>query len=83
MLLPSNRRGTVWLRESAWNFAAMSVHLSVPEQYSALLKKYDTWMFDCDGVLWNGSSLIPGAVQVLAMLRAKSVSGAFNKSYLT
>jgi 4-nitrophenyl phosphatase len=29
-----------------------------PERYQELLDKYDTWMFDCDGVLWLGDRLI-------------------------
>ena len=27
-------------------------------------------IFDCDGVLWEGTRLIPGAVDVLAYLRS-------------
>jgi len=36
-----------------------------------LLDKYDTWMFDCDGVLWHGDRLIDGAVDVLDLLRSR------------
>ncbi|KAG6820071.1 hypothetical protein H0H93_005599 [Arthromyces matolae] len=50
----------------------MSVRLSSPEDYSSLLDKYDTWMFDCDGVLWHGDRLINGAVDVLDLLRRKN-----------
>ncbi|KAI6160771.1 HAD-like domain-containing protein [Pisolithus thermaeus] len=49
----------------------MAVRLSDTEHYEALLDKYDTWMFDCDGVLWHGDRLIEGAVQVLDMLRKR------------
>ncbi|KAF8064922.1 HAD-like domain-containing protein [Lyophyllum atratum] len=49
----------------------MSTRLSTAQQYAALLDKYDTWMFDCDGVLWHGDRLIDGAVDVLEMLRRK------------
>ena len=49
-------------------------HLRTPEQYASLLSLYDTWFFDCDGVLWNGDELIDGAVQVLKMLRQQSKS---------
>ena len=31
----------------------------------------DTFLFDCDGVLWSGSSLIPGALDTLQMLHDK------------
>jgi 4-nitrophenyl phosphatase len=52
----------------------MSVRLDAknPERYQELLDKYDTWMFDCDGVLWNGDRLIDGAVEVLQLLRSQS-----------
>ncbi|KAJ6625088.1 HAD-like domain-containing protein [Mycena sp. CBHHK59/15] len=49
----------------------MSVRLSSSSEYEALLDKYDTWMFDCDGVLWHGDRLIDGAVDVLEILRAR------------
>lgn len=49
-------------------------HLRTPEEYASLLSLYDTWLFDCDGVLWNGDELIDGAVQVLEMLRRQSKS---------
>lgn len=52
----------------------MATHLQkeTPEVYQALLDKYETWMFDCDGVIWNGDRLVPGVVEVLKMLREKS-----------
>jgi hypothetical protein len=31
--------------------------------------KFDTWVFDCDGVLWTGKTAIPGAVSALDALR--------------
>ena len=50
----------------------MSVRLSSLQDYATLLDKYDTWMFDCDGVLWHGDRLIDGVVEVLELLRRKS-----------
>lgn len=50
----------------------MSIRLSTPEDYEGLLDKYDTWMFDCDGVLWSGDHSIDGAIQVLDILRSRS-----------
>ncbi|KAH9164964.1 2-phosphoglycolate phosphatase [Lactarius sanguifluus] len=52
----------------------MSVRLDSnnPELYRELIDKYDTWMLDCDGVLWHGDRLIDGAVQVLEILRSHS-----------
>jgi 4-nitrophenyl phosphatase len=54
----------------------MSIRLSSLQDYSALLDKYDTWMFDCDGVLWHGDRIIDGVVEVLEMLRSHSKSAA-------
>jgi 4-nitrophenyl phosphatase len=45
--------------------------LSAAGEYAELLDKYDTWLFDCDGVLWHGDALVPGATDVLALLRAR------------
>lgn len=42
------------------------------EEYSRLLQDYDTWLFDCDGVLWHGDNLVEGAVEVLSYLRSQS-----------
>lgn len=75
----------------------MSTRLSTPSDYESLLDKYDTWMFDCDGVLWSGDHSIDGAIQVLDILRNRSefaivtcvgaaldvyVAGKRRKSYL-
>jgi hypothetical protein len=43
----------------------------VPDDYSSLLDKYDTFLFDCDGVLWNGDIIVDGVKDVLSMLRSK------------
>ena len=50
----------------------MAARLSVKQDYESLLDKYDTWLFDCDGVLWEGTRLIPGVVEVLSYLRKHS-----------
>jgi 4-nitrophenyl phosphatase len=50
----------------------MSAHLKAVGDYAALLEQYDTWMFDCDGVLWSGDFVIDGAVEVLQVLRKYS-----------
>jgi len=44
--------------------------LSNEAEYKTLIDKYDTFMFDCDGVLWHGDRLVPGIRQVLALLRS-------------
>ncbi|KAI0316878.1 2-phosphoglycolate phosphatase [Amylostereum chailletii] len=52
----------------------MSIRLDPrnPNQYLDLVDKYDTWLFDCDGVLWQGDSLIDGTIEVLDILRKRS-----------
>jgi hypothetical protein len=49
----------------------MSRRLSSSVDYEALLDDYDTWLFDCDGVLWRGDQVIDGVVQVLNILRQR------------
>ena len=46
-------------------------------QYERLLSRYDTWLFDCDGVLWNGDKLVNGSKEVLEMLRGRSARAIF------
>ncbi|KAK7683582.1 hypothetical protein QCA50_013420 [Cerrena zonata] len=55
----------------------MAARLSVKQDYESLLDKYDTWLFDCDGVLWEGDRLIDGAIEVLQLLREKKKSVLF------
>jgi 4-nitrophenyl phosphatase len=49
------------------------------DQYEALLDKYDTWLFDCDGVLWNGDQPVDGAKDVLDMLRRQSTTAILSR----
>jgi len=53
--------------------AATTATLPVPEKLRGadkLLAKTDCFIFDCDGVIWKGDSLIPGVPAVLDKLRA-------------
>jgi 4-nitrophenyl phosphatase len=50
----------------------MAARLSTPTDYGALLRGYDTWLFDCDGVLWRGDHLLDGVIEVLHLLRKLS-----------
>lgn len=50
----------------------MARRLHTVAEYEDLLDKYDTWLFDCDGVLWEGERLITGIVDVLQYLRKHS-----------
>ncbi|OJT05892.1 4-nitrophenylphosphatase [Trametes pubescens] len=55
----------------------MTSRLSSREHYADLLDKYDTWLFDCDGVLWSGDKTIDGAIEVLQLLRHHKKSVLF------
>ncbi|EPQ30730.1 uncharacterized protein PFL1_01631 [Pseudozyma flocculosa PF-1] len=46
-------------------------YLQSVEAYEKLMNDYDTFLFDCDGVLWSGDETIPGAVSVLEKLRKR------------
>ncbi|THU89915.1 2-phosphoglycolate phosphatase [Dendrothele bispora CBS 962.96] len=41
------------------------------EDYRKIVDDYDTWLFDCDGVIWRGGTPIEGAADVLRFLRSK------------
>ena len=45
-----------------------------PHEYGALVDKYDTWLFDCDGVIWRGDHIIDGVIDALEILRERSTS---------
>lgn len=51
--------------------------LSTAQDYEALLDNYDTWLFDCDGVLWQGDTLVEGITDVLHLLRTRKKSVLF------
>ncbi|KAF8177656.1 HAD-like domain-containing protein, partial [Pholiota molesta] len=55
----------------------MSSRLASPEDYAKLLDSYDTWLFDCDGVLWRGDHIIDGVVEVLDILRRRNKKVVF------
>lgn len=69
----------------------MAARLTLKEDYENLLDKYDTWLFDCDGVLWGGDTLIEGVVEVLQFLRSHKKAVLFvtnnatksRKNYIT
>lgn len=58
----------------------MATHLSSKDDYESLLDKYDTWMFDCDGVLWHEDRPIDGAVEVLDILRKRGKHTCYSPS---
>ncbi|GFZ45730.1 4-nitrophenylphosphatase [Saitozyma sp. JCM 24511] len=45
--------------------------LSTPEHYLELIDSTDTFLLDCDGVIYHGPVVVEGVREVLALLRAK------------
>jgi len=43
--------------------------LTSVKDYKNVLDSYDTWLFDCDGVLWHDVQVIEGVIEVLGILR--------------
>ncbi|GAV01276.1 hypothetical protein RvY_12013 [Ramazzottius varieornatus] len=41
------------------------------DNFRTLLDENDNFLFDCDGVLWHGNHLLPGAAESLALLKSK------------
>ena len=54
-----------------FNTTTMAKRLSNAADYNAFIDAYDTWLFDCDGVLLHGDRLIDGAIDILNLLRQK------------
>ncbi|CAK9156790.1 unnamed protein product [Ilex paraguariensis] len=42
-----------------------------PQNVRDLFASVDAFLFDCDGVIWKGNTLIDGVPQTLEMLRSK------------
>ncbi len=53
-------------------------YLQNTSDYEDLLSKYDTFLFDCDGVLWSGDDTIP-----VPSLSSKSCASAASRSSLS
>ena len=47
------------------------VTLNGPPNSEYFVDKYDTFLFDCDGVIWQGNQLIPGVKRVLDILQSR------------
>ena len=46
------------------------IKLETREQKDSFLSQYDVFLFDCDGVLWHGTDLLPHVCEVLDQLRS-------------
>ncbi|KAI9479063.1 hypothetical protein LPJ78_003162 [Coemansia sp. RSA 989] len=47
------------------------VKLSTASELEALVDKFDTFLFDCDGVIWRGRTIIDNVPETLDMLRKR------------
>ena len=43
--------------------------ITQPEEFKALLDSVDTFLLDCDGVIYHGANVVPGVKDTLQMLR--------------
>lgn len=49
--------------------ASLPPFLDKPEQLKELFDSVDTFLFDCDGVIYHGPEVVPGVKTVLQMIR--------------
>eukprot|EP01027_Heterolobosea_sp_BB2_P007195 GEZU01010724.1.p1 GENE.GEZU01010724.1~~GEZU01010724.1.p1 ORF type:complete len:327 (-),score=71.84 GEZU01010724.1:14-973(-) len=49
---------------------AAATHIQTASDVFDFLQRYDNFLLDCDGVLWNGSEALEGAQDTIRMLRA-------------
>ena len=49
----------------------MPVRIEEKSQVHILLEDIDTILFDCDGVIWRGDTILPGAIEAIQQLRPK------------
>jgi 4-nitrophenyl phosphatase len=54
--------------------------LKTPEEYQKLVDSVDTFLLDCDGVIYHGPEVVKGVKEVLTMFRA---AGAFSPHTVT
>ncbi|ODV77754.1 p-Nitrophenyl phosphatase [Suhomyces tanzawaensis NRRL Y-17324] len=53
------------------------IKITAREHVQALLDQYDNFLFDCDGVVWLGETLIPGMVEAIEYLESKGKKVVF------
>ncbi|AET40838.1 4-nitrophenylphosphatase Ecym_6467 [Eremothecium cymbalariae DBVPG len=51
--------------------SSLPIKIDSADAAEKFIDNYDTFLFDCDGVLWLGSSLLPNVSETLSLLRAK------------
>ena len=50
----------------------ISGNTSTRSSIDTLLKNVDAFLFDCDGVIWKGNDLIPGAISSIEWLEKQN-----------
>lgn len=55
----------------------MTIKITTAEQALQLIDAYDHFLFDCDGVIWLDSDVIPGVVEFIHQLKLKKKTFAF------
>ena len=50
--------------------------LKTPEEYQTLVDSVDTFLLDCDGVIYHGSHVVEGVNETLNWLRSLGASAA-------
>lgn len=54
-----------------WKLRASRTRWLRVEDVEQFVDKYDTWLLDCDGVIWLGEEAVPGVPETLAELRRR------------
>ncbi|KAI7891807.1 HAD-like domain-containing protein [Mucor mucedo] len=49
----------------------MLEYIQTKEEREAFIDKYDNFLFDCDGVLWEGTNMFTGVPEAMNLLREK------------
>ena len=49
----------------------MTIKIATRGAAEKILDKYDTYLFDCDGVIWIGNELLPSVKETLELLQSK------------
>lgn len=55
----------------------MTVKVCTKKQVEKLLEKYNTFLFDCDGVIWIGNQILPHVRETIKMLQDKGKKPIF------
>jgi hypothetical protein len=68
----------IGLGAASWNVvdvasSLLMKQLTSQQDINHFIALYDTFLLDCDGVLWHGNSAFPGTSETLDYLRSSSI----------